>query len=261
MSPYIGYGEGNQDGQEITDPNFADPFAALNVVDAAELSIPSTLSTSSTSSTRSIPSVIPTFNLLCGVAALAATFTSNLANLGFHQDKASPLQLVVDMQLGFALDCLERLEKLEKLEKLETPPAQATDRAGRTDIPNLRPVVVTFSACPEYLQDLWDLQPNILIVDTKHEYDFGILGTAMAAAARGEHYRMVPRAETSLDASERAVLSYLARGWSNKEIAERLHTHDKTVMNTLTTIYRTLGVKSRAEAILYYWDLWYSHRK
>jgi DNA-binding NarL/FixJ family response regulator len=137
----------------------------------------------------------------------------------------------------------------------ETPKPPGRKMPGRS---SLRLVVVTFSSCPEYLQDLWDLQPDILIVDTKHGYD---LSAAVIGAAKGEQYRLVPPGKTSLTSNERIVLRYVARGWSNKQIAEMLHIHEKTIINTLTAMYRKLGVKSRAEAILYYWDVWYAHSK
>ncbi len=53
----------------------------------------------------------------------------------------------------------------------------------------------------------------------------------------------------SLTAREREVLNLLARGRSNREIAEELFITNKTVKNHLSRIYEKLDVHSRAEAI------------
>ncbi len=53
----------------------------------------------------------------------------------------------------------------------------------------------------------------------------------------------------SLTAREREVLNLLARGNSNREIAEQLFITNKTVKNHLSRIYEKIGVHSRAEAI------------
>ena len=53
----------------------------------------------------------------------------------------------------------------------------------------------------------------------------------------------------SLTAREREVLNLLARGNSNREIAEELVITNKTVKNHLSRIYEKIGVHSRSEAI------------
>ena len=53
----------------------------------------------------------------------------------------------------------------------------------------------------------------------------------------------------SLTAREREVLNLLARGLSNRDIAEELVITNKTVKNHLSRIYEKIGVHSRAEAI------------
>ena len=53
----------------------------------------------------------------------------------------------------------------------------------------------------------------------------------------------------TLTAREREVLNLLARGLSNREIAEELVITNKTVKNHLSRIYEKIGAHSRAEAI------------
>jgi len=54
----------------------------------------------------------------------------------------------------------------------------------------------------------------------------------------------------SLTARELDILSHLARGMSNAEIAERVFISEKTVRNHLTSIFSKLHVDSRAKAIV-----------
>ena len=58
------------------------------------------------------------------------------------------------------------------------------------------------------------------------------------------------RAWTLLTESEARVAAEVARGASNREIAERLYVSVKTVEATLTRIYRKLEVRSRTQLAL-----------
>lgn len=171
-----------------------------------------------------------TFDVLCGTPVLAGSFVNKLASEGFSYDKTAPIKLVIDVQRGFALDILETLDRAK-----------------------LKLIVVTFSFCPEYWEDLSDLHPDILIVDDKYEHDFG---RAIESAARGEQYKLAPHRKSVLTPNERVVLRGVARGWTNKQIADSIHVQAKTVTNALTDIYRKLGLTSRTQALLYYWGLW-----
>lgn len=53
-----------------------------------------------------------------------------------------------------------------------------------------------------------------------------------------------------LSPRERQILSVLAQGATNKEIARILHISEKTVRNHLSNVYRKMGVHSRAQAIV-----------
>ena len=55
----------------------------------------------------------------------------------------------------------------------------------------------------------------------------------------------------ALSAREREVLALIADGLSNARIAERLQIGEKTVRNHTSNVFDKLGVRSRAEAIVF----------
>ena len=67
--------------------------------------------------------------------------------------------------------------------------------------------------------------------------------------APGPRTTSARRAWARSPAREREVLNLLARGLSNRDIAEELVITNKTVKNHLSRIYEKIGVHSRAEAI------------
>ena len=60
-----------------------------------------------------------------------------------------------------------------------------------------------------------------------------------------------PQPGELLSEREQDVFQLLLQGRSNKEIASSLEISTKTVEEHLTSIYRKIGVQSRAEAILW----------
>ena len=56
---------------------------------------------------------------------------------------------------------------------------------------------------------------------------------------------------TRLSAREREVLAAIAGGLRNAEIAERLHISEKTVRNHASIVFEKLGLRSRAQAIVF----------
>ena len=62
--------------------------------------------------------------------------------------------------------------------------------------------------------------------------------------------RMDPAREGVLTARERAVLALLCEGQGNAQIGWELGISEKTVRNHVSALYRKLGVRSRAEAIV-----------
>ena len=53
-----------------------------------------------------------------------------------------------------------------------------------------------------------------------------------------------------LSGRERELVSAVARGLSNREIAGELHLSEQTVKNQLTAIYQKIGVRSRLQLAL-----------
>lgn len=78
-------------------------------------------------------------------------------------------------------------------------------------------------------------------------------GGAVNAVLRAAGHRAPPRREWPgrLTAREVEVLGLLARGHSNKQIAQRLRVTPKTVSNHVEHVYLKLGVTSRAAATLF----------
>lgn len=83
-----------------------------------------------------------------------------------------------------------------------------------------------------------------------------IAARALAALARGEAGDE-PRAMDALSEREAEVLSLLAEGRTNKDIAEQLFLSVRTVETHLRSIYAKLGVRSRTEAAL--WAVGHGH--
>jgi DNA-binding NarL/FixJ family response regulator len=75
------------------------------------------------------------------------------------------------------------------------------------------------------------------------------MGRAEVSAANGE---AVPRVALSLSAREAEIMSLIAGGHTNGEIAAHLFLAEKTVKNHVRRIYSKLGVACRSEAIAHW---------
>lgn len=78
----------------------------------------------------------------------------------------------------------------------------------------------------------------------RHFCDAVLDFTGLGAATRGDG------ALAGLTARERTALQLLCEGRSNAQIAWTLGIAEKTVRNHVSSLYRKLGVRSRAEAIV-----------
>ena len=165
--------------------------------------------------------------LRCGIPGLIQPLTVALEAIGVRIDQRATLLVLVDMPCGFAV---------QQLQSMEHPPAQV--------------VVVANNPCPEYWEDLWDLQPAALVFDVRIDQT---LADAITIVARGERYRLTPPVSSALTSIERTLLRYVARGWDNRHIARRLDLEEKSVRNRLTRGYAKLKVPKRGQGALYYW--------
>jgi HD-GYP domain-containing protein (c-di-GMP phosphodiesterase class II) len=96
-----------------------------------------------------------------------------------------------------------------------------------------------------------ELPPKAAVKELRGEARAGRLdGDAVSAVTAAAGHRAPARRERpgGLTAREVEVLSLLARGHSNKEIAKRLFVTPKTVSSHVEHIYAKLGVSSRARA-------------
>ena len=88
------------------------------------------------------------------------------------------------------------------------------------------------------------------------------LASALRQAAEGTVYQPFgllengdsPAHPAGLTESEARVLTILAQGYSNKEIAKQLWLTEQTVKFHLTNIYRRLSVSNRTEAVRYAYE-------
>lgn len=167
------------------------------------------------------------FRILCGVPAMEHLLASSLIAAGFRYTPEAATLLLVDAPQGFALRQLETLPKS-----------------------GLRIIVTTRNRCPEYWEDLWDLQPDILIVSDNLQRE---VNTALLQVSKGEQYRVVPDVQSRLTGCERIVLQLIARGWTTERVAKYRGVSPKTVHNTMSNICEKLQMPTRHAAMLYYW--------
>jgi DNA-binding NarL/FixJ family response regulator len=169
-----------------------------------------------------------TFSVLCGVSAISELVVHYLETISFEYDPLATQIVLLDAPQGFALRHVETLGQC---------PSDT--------------IVVTNNHCPEYLEDLWALQPAILLASDR--LIDGTLATALEHLVRGERYRRTPGQPTLLTPCERLLLRKLARGWSNKRIAACHGVSSKTVTNTVALLCQKLNLSDRVAAALYYW--------
>jgi DNA-binding NarL/FixJ family response regulator len=138
--------------------------------------------------------------------------------------------------------------------------AQATERIRRR-WPNVRVLVLT-----TYADDAWVLDAvragasGYLLKDTRREHlvaaikgtaegktfiDPSVAGKLLAQVAAPPP--SLPPAE-GLTERELAVLQLICRGYSNPDIAERLHLAQGTVRNYVSALLQKLGVEDRTQA-------------
>lgn len=135
---------------------------------------------------------------------------------------------------------------------------EATRRI-RHDNDDIRVLVLTAYDDPAYVHALLDAGADGFILKTaefselydalqsvavgRHAFD----QTVMAKVAR--HEQSLPTLTESLSDREIEILSYAARGLTNKQIGHQLFISDRTVQGHLQNVYQKLGVGTRTEAV------------
>jgi DNA-binding CsgD family transcriptional regulator len=85
---------------------------------------------------------------------------------------------------------------------------------------------------------------------TQARVEFAAMGAALWVARADAELARVnlrPGAPAQLTESERRVAELVARGMTNREVAEAMFLSPKTVEANLSRVYRKLGLRSRAE--------------
>jgi DNA-binding NarL/FixJ family response regulator len=80
-------------------------------------------------------------------------------------------------------------------------------------------------------------------------FDVGVVRSLSSAVAPREIQPPAPSRVGSFTAREQTVLTLVASGLSNREIAERLSYSERTIKTVLHDIITKLGVKSRSQAV------------
>lgn len=169
-------------------------------------------------------------------------------------------------------DALEKVEKLSPdlvLMDLKMPimnGVQATRRI-RERFPNVKVLVLTTYDADEWVVDAIRAGASgYLLKDSPRDE----IVAAIQRTAKGETavsgqvtetlYRVVqhgtPKDSTlaeKLNEREREILSLLANGLSNAEIAERMHLAEGTIRNYVSTIFTKLDVSDRTQAAAIAW--------
>ncbi|NOK60017.1 MAG: hypothetical protein GFH27_549291n210 [Chloroflexi bacterium AL-W] len=129
----------------------------------------------------------------CGIPNLADQIVHDIGRTRLHNVTEVALNIIVDAPSGFAMTLLESYTS----SSLETT------------------IILTWSRCPEYWEDLWDHRPLGLIVAEYH-----LLSTCLHAVAHKKRFRIPTMTTTSLTPTERRIFRFLSHGYTNSQIAD-----------------------------------------
>jgi len=145
-------------------------------------------------------------------------------------DTLSPDLLLVDQMLGDGLGSALAEEILVKKEQLKIILLTAfpLSREKQKDLLRMGVKGVLFKdqSSVEIRRTVWEL--------------FGL--------KEGDDSQSLETKLESLSSREREILHLIAKGWLNKEISAEIGISDKTVRNTISNLFRKIGVGNRTEA-------------
>lgn len=145
------------------------------------------------------------------------------------------------------LKCIRRVRELSPSTKTLLLTRQSGEKFSIEVVRNGGWGLVTKQADPEVLR-----QAIQKVVDGEMWFSHGTM--SMALQAFSNHGPSMNSPLDRLAPREAEVLTLLARGCQNKEIASRLFLSESTVRTYIKAVYRKLGVNSRLEAALIYSD-------
>jgi DNA-binding NarL/FixJ family response regulator len=129
----------------------------------------------------------------------------------------------------------------------------------REEFPQTRILVLTAYTDPETLRATWEAGADGLVLKTDPPEQIVRAirlvcegQVVFPAVARKWMFRPPPEPAITLSSREMEVLTAVADGLTNSEVAERLHISENTVKYHLQNIYQRLGVTNRTEASRYY---------
>jgi len=141
------------------------------------------------------------------------------------------------------------------------PPPTATMAFVQAHCPELRVLVLTAHGDDAYVRGmlaagvagyvLKDEAPDALVDAIRSVAHGGTWFSRSVVEVLMQPDRPVTLGGLGLTHRERELLRLLARGWDNARISRELDLGEQTVRNYLSRLYGKLGVKTRAEAIVW----------
>lgn len=141
------------------------------------------------------------------------------------------------------------------------PPPTATMAFVQAHCPELRVLVLTAHGDDAYVRGmlaagvagyvLKDEAPDALVDAIRSVAHGGTWFSRSVVEVLMQPDRPVTLGGLALTHRERELLRLLARGWDNARISRELDLGEQTVRNYLSRLYGKLGVKTRAEAIVW----------
>ncbi|KYO66480.1 response regulator [Thermovenabulum gondwanense] len=186
---------------------------------------------------------------------------------------AKILSLEADIEiLGEASDGKEAVELAKKLKPdvvlmdINMPNVNGivATREIKKENPGVKIIALTIHEQVDYLLELIrygisgyllkDVTPDELIKTIRQVFSGkGVIPPSMTPKVFDEINKLAQKDEKitfNLTSREIEILRELAKGLSNKEIADKLYISEKTVKNHLTNIFQKMGVNDRTQAVL-----------